>query len=64
MNYFFLCTLTMGLLSALPPYCTSFFALVTTVGLRNLVGGLQETAAQAFLVYTMGPVSVASFKIC
>jgi hypothetical protein len=30
MNYFFACTLAMGLLSALPPFCTSFFALVTT----------------------------------
>lgn len=57
MNYFFACTLVMGIISALPPYCTSFTALVIAFGLRNLVGGLQETAAQAFLVYTMGPVS-------
>ncbi len=28
-----------------------------TFGIQTLVGGLQETASQAFLVYTLGPVS-------
>ena len=34
-----------------------YFQQLTTFGIQTLVGGLQETASQAFLVYTLGPVS-------
>ena len=86
LNFFFACTILMGLVSMLLPYSTSFYSLVllnlilwklieklckviqnnvkscyfqqlTTFGIQTLVGGLQETASQAFLVYTLGPVS-------